>query len=155
MTRKNVSQTDRIKTPMPLALVLASTEFVRTNSLVRGKPLIPQERIEEYEMRKRNIDIHLFLNEEEFYLLNELSVKTNLSKSQVLRFLLSTSNLIEAPPIEYKVLIRELRAIGNNINQLIVIARSNGILNVSELKKHLDKLDLIEDKMHEAFDFRK
>lgn len=60
MTRKNVSQTYRIKMPMPLALVLASTEFVRTNSLVRGKPLIPQERIEEYEMRKRNIDIHLF-----------------------------------------------------------------------------------------------
>ncbi len=106
-------------------------------------------------MRKRNFDIHLFLNEEEFYLLNELSVKTNLSKSQVLRFLLSTSNLIEAPPIEYKVLIRELRAIGNNINQLIVIARSNGILNVSGLKKHLDELDLIENKMHEAFDFRK
>ena len=123
--------------------------------LVRGNPLIPQERIEEYEMRKRNIDIHLFLNEEEFYLLNELSVKTNLSKSQVLRFLLSTSNLIEAPPIEYKVLIRELRAIGNNINQLIVIARSNGILNVSGLKKHLDELDLIENKMHEVFDFRK
>lgn len=106
-------------------------------------------------MRKRNFDIHLFLNEEEFYLLNELSVKTNLSKSQVLRFLLSTSNLIEAPPIEYKVLIRELRAIGNNINQLIVIARSNGILNVSGLKKHLDELDLIENKMHEAFDIRK
>lgn len=106
-------------------------------------------------MRKRNIDIHLFLNEEEFYLLNELSVKTNLSKSQVLRFLLDTSNLIEAPPIEYKVLIRELRAIGNNINQLIVIARSNGILNVSGLKKHLNELDLIENKMHEAFDFRK
>lgn len=106
-------------------------------------------------MRKRNIDIHLFLNEEEFYLLNELSVKTNLSKSQVLRFLLSTSNLIEAPPIEYKVLIRELRAIGNNINQLIVIARSNGILNVSGLKKHLYELDLIENKMHEVFDFRK
>ena len=106
-------------------------------------------------MRKRNIDIHLFLNEEEFYLLNELSVKTNLSKSQVLRFLLSTSNLIEAPPIEYKVLIRDLRAIGNNINQLIVIARSNGILNVSGLKKHLYELDLIENKMHEVFDFRK
>lgn len=106
-------------------------------------------------MRKRNIDIHLFLNEEEFYLLNELSVKTNFSKSQVLRFLLSTSNLIEAPSIEYKVLIRELRAIGNNINQLIVIARSNGILNVSGLKKHLDELDLIENKMHEVFDFRK
>ena len=53
------------------------------------------------------------------------------------------------------MLIIEFRAIGNNINQLIVIGRSNGILNVSGVKKHLDELDLIENKMHEAFDFRK
>ena len=36
LTMKNVGLTDRIKTSMPLALVLASTEFVRTNSLVKG-----------------------------------------------------------------------------------------------------------------------
>lgn len=152
---KNVSLTDRIKTPMPLALVLASTEFVRTNSLVRGNPLIPQERIEEYEMRKRNIRFELCLNEEENICLNELCHKTRLNKSTLIRYLILGYKPAEAPPIEYKVLIRELRAIGNNINQLIVIARSNGILNVSGLKKHLDELDLIENKMHEAFDFRK
>lgn len=106
-------------------------------------------------MRKRNIRFELCLNEEENIKLNELCHKTRLNKSALIRYLILGYKPTEAPPIEYKVLIRELRSIGNNINQLIVIARSNGILNVSELKKHLDELDLIEDKMHEAFDFRK
>ena len=100
-------------------------------------------------MRKRNIRF------EENICLNELCHKTRLNKSTLIRYLILGYKPAEAPPIEYKVLIRELRAIGNNINQLIVIARSNGILNVSGLKKHLDELDLIENKMHEAFDFRK
>lgn len=106
-------------------------------------------------MRKRNIRFELCLNEEENIKLNELCHKTRLNKSALIRYLILGYKPTEAPPIEYKVLIRELRAIGNNINQMIVIARSNGILNVSELRKHLDELDLIEDKMHEAFDFRK
>lgn len=106
-------------------------------------------------MRKRNIRFELCLNEEENIKLNELCHKTRLNKSALIRYLILGYKPTEAPPIEYKVLIRELRAIGNNINQLIVIARSNGILNVSGLKKHLDELDLIENKMHEAFDFRK
>lgn len=33
---EDVVLTDQIKTPMPSASVLASTEFVRTNSLVKG-----------------------------------------------------------------------------------------------------------------------
>lgn len=106
-------------------------------------------------MRKRNIRFELCLNEEENMKLNELCHKTRLNKSALIRYLILGYKPTEAPPIEYKVLIRELRATGNNINQLIVIARSNGILNVSGLKKHLDELDLIENKMHEAFDFRK
>lgn len=37
LTMKNVSLTDRIKTPMPLALVLASTEFVSTQIRLLGE----------------------------------------------------------------------------------------------------------------------
>jgi len=98
-------------------------------------------------MRKRTIDIHLFLNEQEFALLNELSMKMKTSKSQVLRFLLNSSVLVEAPSIDYRKWIRELRMIGNNINQVLVIARANGVFNSSELKKHLNELIEIEDAM--------
>lgn len=100
-------------------------------------------------MRKRTNDIHLFLSDEELSVLNDFSVKTKKSKSEVLRFLLNTAILVEAPSIDYRKWIRELRMIGNNINQVLVIAKSNGIFNSSELKKHLNELDAIEDGMKE------
>ena len=98
-------------------------------------------------MRKRPIRFELCFNENEFAILNELSQKMKTSKSQVLRFLLNSSVLVEAPSIDYRKWIRELRIIGNNINQVLVIARANGVFNSLELQKHLDELIEIEDAM--------
>lgn len=106
-------------------------------------------------MRKRKNDIHLFLSDDEVSLLNEFSIKTKKSKSEVLRFLLNTAILVEAPSIDYRKWIRELRMIGNNINQVLVIAKSNGVFNSLELQKHLCELDLIEDSMKEEINYLK
>ena len=104
-------------------------------------------------MRKRKNDIHLFLSDDEVSLLNEFSIKTKKSKSEVLRFLLNTAILVEAPAIDYRKWIRELRMIGNNINQVLVIAKSNGVFNSLELQKHLCELDSIEDGMKEEINY--
>ena len=88
-------------------------------------------------MRNRPIRFELCFNEKEFALLNELSEKMKIPKSQVLRFLLNSSILVEAPAIDYRKWIRELRMIGNNINQVLVIARSNGVFNSMELQNNI------------------
>ena len=106
-------------------------------------------------MRKRTNDIHLFLSDDEVSLLNEFSIKTKKSKSEVLRFLLNTAILVESPSIDYRKWIRELRMIGNNINQVLVIAKSNGVFNSLELQKHLCELDKIEDGMKEEINYLK
>ena len=106
-------------------------------------------------MRSRNIQVKFYLNDKEFQHLNELCEKVKLSKAQLIRFLLLSYKPIVPPPIEYKKLITEMRMIGNNINQLLVIARSNGVLNATALEKHLTALDDIEDKMRDAFNFKK
>lgn len=106
-------------------------------------------------MRKRTNDIHLFLSDDEVSLLNEFSIKTKKSKSEVLRFLLNTAILVEAPSIDYRKWIRELRMIGNNINQVLVIAKSNGLFNSLELQKHLCELDKIEDGMKAEINYLK
>lgn len=106
-------------------------------------------------MRKRTNDIHLFLSDDEVSLLNEFSIKTKKSKSEVLRFLLNSAILVEAPTIDYRKWIRELRMIGNNINQVLVIAKSNGVFNSLELQKHLCELDKIEDGMKEEINYLK
>ena len=106
-------------------------------------------------MRKRPIRLSLYFDEDEHKNLCELSRKTNLTKNTLIRNLLKGYEPCEAPPVDYNYLIRELRAIGNNINQMLVIVRSNGFFNSNELRKHLDKLEEIENKMYDTFDYKK
>ena len=81
----------------------------------------------------------------------KLSGITKLSKSQLIREIILGYSPPEGPPANYGELIYQLRCLGNNINQILRIARTNGILNPVELEKHLSELRTIEKKMHSVF----
>ena len=102
-------------------------------------------------IRKRNIEIHFFLNEEENNQLNKLVMETKLSKSKLLRYLICGCIPIEAPPADYPKLISEMRAVGNNLNQLVRLARTTGNINTPELTKILDDLRKTEHEVNLAF----
>lgn len=102
-------------------------------------------------MSERKYEFHIYLNEEEKDALCKLSEITKLSKSQLIREIILGYSPPEGPPANYGELIYQLRSLGNNINQILRIARTNGILNPVELEKHLSELRTIEDKMHLAF----
>ena len=106
-------------------------------------------------MRRRPIMVISYYNDKEYQELCNLCEETGLGKSNLIRYLIQGYRPPIPPPVDYKKLIREMRMLGNNINQILVIARSNGILNTAELQKHLNELDRIEDEMREAFDFKK
>lgn len=102
-------------------------------------------------MSERKYEFHIYLNEEEKDALCKLSEITKLSKSQLIREIILGYSPPEGPPANYGELIYQLRSLGNNINQILRIARTNGILNPVELEKHLTELRTIEEKMHSAF----
>lgn len=102
-------------------------------------------------MSERKYEFHIFLNEEEKDALCRLAEITKLSKSQLIREIILGYSPPEGPPANYGELIYQLRCLGNNINQILRIARTNGILNPAELEKHLSELRTIEEKMHSAF----
>lgn len=102
-------------------------------------------------MSERKYEFHIYLNEEEKDALCKLSEITKLSKSQLIREIILGYSPPEGPPANYGELICQLRCLGNNINQILRIARTNGILNPVELEKHLSELRTIEEKMHSAF----
>lgn len=106
-------------------------------------------------MRRRPIKVTSYYTEEEYQQLCTLCKKIGLGKSTLIRYLVQGYKPPVPPPVDYKKLIREVRMLGNNINQILVIARSNGILNTAELQIYLTELDEIEDEMREAFDFKK
>lgn len=102
-------------------------------------------------MSERKYEFHIYLNEEEKDALCKLSEITKLSKSQLIREIILGYSPPEGPPANYGELIYQLRCLGNNINQILRIARTNGILNPVELEKHLSELRTIEAKMHSVF----
>lgn len=106
-------------------------------------------------MRDKTVEFHFLLTEDNFKQLSELSEKTGLSKAKVLRYLIRGCHLAEAPPADYHKLIREIRAVGNNLNQTLVIAKSNGILNVPDLKQEILDLREIEKQLREVFQMKK
>lgn len=103
-------------------------------------------------MRDKSVEFHFLLSKDDFKRLSEIAVETNISKSKVLRDLISGCKLVEAPPADYPLLIRELRAVGNNLNQTLVIAKANGILNIPDLRKEILELREIEKKISSQFE---
>lgn len=69
-------------------------------------------------MRRRNHFIGLWLDDREYKQLEKQCHITGLSSSALIRKLLAGVQLRPRPPDEYTALLRELAAIGNNINQI-------------------------------------
>ena len=69
-------------------------------------------------MRERNHFVGVWLDDKEYIHLNQLCTTSGLSASAVLRQILSGTQLRPRPPDQYTALLRELSAIGNNVNQI-------------------------------------
>ena len=86
-------------------------------------------------MRNRTHFIGVWLNEAEHQHLEQLCQTTGLSASVVLRKLISETELSPHPPEVYAKLLRELSAIGNNLNQLAYWANARKHTSEQELQE--------------------
>lgn len=77
--------------------------------------------------------------------------KTNLSREGFCRAVLNGAVVREAPPVEYYALIREIKRVGANIDQILKIANSRGLLDVPALRKALAENREVERRVREAF----
>ena len=84
-------------------------------------------------MRQRNHFIGAWLDDREYECLIQLCSSTGLSASALLRQLLNDRELRPRPPEQYASLLRELSAIGNNINQIAYWANARRSVRESEI----------------------
>ena len=106
-------------------------------------------------MRSRPVQVKVYLNEEEYENLCRLCKETNLKQGRLIRLLLEGYVPPQAPPVDYKKLIREVRAVGNNINQILFYVNTNGILNVPDLNTELKKLREVEKFIREHYEAKR
>ena len=90
--------------------------------------------------RKRKHFVSLRLDDREYNKLKEWSAATNRTMSDYLRELLEDNQPIEFPPIEYQEVLRELRKIGINLNQLASKAHTLGFVDERDYKAESDRL---------------
>lgn len=91
----------------------------------------------------------IWLNEKEYIKLKRISEKSGMKINPLLRSLIMGAKIHEKPTQEYLLLLRELSAIGNNINQIARHANSCGEAGHKELAAIRKMMDELWKKMRE------
>lgn len=89
-------------------------------------------------MRKRNCRVEVCFTKDELSDLTKKARKARLSIGGFIRRAVRDIEVKEAPPADVPVLIREVRRVGYNIDQLLLIARAKNWLSAKELEKALE-----------------
>jgi ACT domain-containing protein len=91
-------------------------------------------------MQNRTVEIKCRLTQKEADSLNKRVKKSGLSRESYLRHLINGVVPTDAPPPDYFAMMKELRYIGTNLNQ---IAQKAHILNVLDVKRYEENAALL------------
>ena len=103
-------------------------------------------------MRTRNIPIQVWINEEEFHHLDDITHKSGTSFSVVIRNLIMGQEIRERPNADFLVLARSFDKIGANINQIARKANAEDIASADDLK---EVKKLLREMCREMKDWKK
>lgn len=91
-------------------------------------------------MAERTRRCEIRFTESEYRSLTAKAEKAGISVSTLIRKSVDECEVKAAPPADLHKLIWEIRRVGNNIDQILMIANSKGILNIPDLRKAIDDL---------------
>ena len=83
-------------------------------------------------MRKRNCRVEVCFTKDELYDLTKKARKAHLSIGGFIRHAVRGIEVKEAPPADVPMLIREVRRVGYNIDQILKLANAKGLLDVPQ-----------------------
>ena len=97
-------------------------------------------------MTRRNHDLHLRLNDEEFNKLNTFVTRSGLSREAYLRQIISGLQPRDLPSRDFRLMMRQLYHCGNNLNQ---IARKAHALDVIDAQKYDEAVEQFRDTVRQ------
>ena len=84
-------------------------------------------------MRKRDRHVSVWMNEQEYRHLKKQADMAGMKVDPFIRNLVAGVQLRPRPPDAYAALLRELSAIGNNVNQIAYWANARGSVSEAEI----------------------
>ena len=95
-------------------------------------------------MAERTRRCEIRFTESEYRSLTAKAEKAGISVSTLIRKSVDECEVKAAPPADLHKLIWEIRRVGNNIDQILMIANTKGILNIPDLRKAIGDLREVE-----------
>lgn len=102
-------------------------------------------------MSKRTIKKQFWLSRSEAQDFQKKAKKACLSEAGLIRLLLKGYEPREKPDVDFYEAMKELSAIGNNINQLAVKANSLGFVDAPQLKKEAERWHKFQADMERTY----
>lgn len=102
-------------------------------------------------MKNRTVDLHIRLTEEEASELKRKAKMCRITQSALIRILLNGYEPRQAPDERFYEAMRQLSAIGNNLNQLARNVNSLGLLDGAEYKRQAKKLWSLQNEIEKEF----
>jgi len=100
---------------------------------------------------KRTLEMKIRFTRGELDALTKKARKSGFSREGFSRRILNGAVVKEAPPAEVPMLIREVRCVGYNIDQILKRANSIGLLDVPQLRKDVADLRTVEKLIVDAY----
>ena len=102
-------------------------------------------------MRKGYKKIEVYFPDAEYEVFLKKVQRTNLSISEFVRKMAAEQVIREAPHADVPLLIREVKRVGNNINQLLFLANSKGFFDKAALHAALKELCEVANLIFDAY----
>ena len=93
-------------------------------------------------MRKRDVHVQLWLNQREAETLSHNAERCRLSQSAYLRHLIMGYVPREAPPLDYRAMMRQIFHAGRSLNQIAIKAH---VLNVIDARRYDESVRMLEN----------
>lgn len=106
-------------------------------------------------MQQRKKNMHYFrLSPQHRQRLQELSSRSGLSMSAVVRLLIDGATIRETPPVDYRAFTAELRAIGTNLNQIAYVANATGAIEAERYLREAASLRTVIQEIRRTVELR-
>lgn len=92
-------------------------------------------------MRIREKQVTFWMTYDEYYNLKSKAEKVGYSISELVRMLASNYEPREKPPEKFYESIKQIRAVGNSLNQLARKANALGFIDEPQYRKNVDNLN--------------
>ena len=102
-------------------------------------------------MAIRNCRLGVRLTKNEYSEITKKARKAGLTVGALVRLAVEGQPIMEAPPVDVPILIREVRRVGSNIDQILKIANAKGIVEVPELRRALEENRKVEKMISDAY----